>query len=94
MSERSYRSYKRDLVKINNKKLIDGVLLDYEDAENEIVDYLSQKKMIELDFSNKSDETKTKEYLKDKKREIRQHVIDCIYQRNISIRGYQDDKIE
>lgn len=94
MSERSYRSYKRDLVKINNKKLIDGVLLDYEDAENEIVDYLSQKKMIELDFSNRSDETKTKEYLKDKKREIRQHVIDCIYQRNISIRGYQDDKID
>ena len=43
MSERTYRSYKRDLVKINNKKF-DGTIMDYEEAEKEIVDYLSEKR--------------------------------------------------
>ena len=93
MAEKNFVSYRRELVKINNKKM-DGGLMDYEDAEAEVVDYLSKQKMIEISDIGNEEVNKTKEYLREKKNECRRHVIECIYQKNISVRGYQDHKIE
>jgi len=93
MSERTYRSYKRDLVKINNKKF-DGTIMDYEEAEKEIVDYLSEKKKLEFDTKQVENVIKTKDYLREKKLECRRLIVDCIYQKNISVRGYPNEKIE
>ena len=95
MNDKNFRSYKRDIVKINNKK-VTSAILDFEDAENEIVEYLTEKKMIEIteNAGEQEEVAKTKEYLRFRKREARRHVTDCIYQRNISVRGYEGDKID
>ena len=94
---KSFISYKRDIVKISNKKNVNAIL-DFEDAENEVVEYLTQQKVFDLtnsEGSNLNDNTtKDKEYLKDKKDEYRRHITDCIYEKNMSVRGYQGDKID
>lgn len=49
MSEKSFVSYKKEIVKIsNNNTSKANEVVDYDEAEKLVVDYLSEKKILEM----------------------------------------------
>ncbi len=82
------QSYKKDLLKVSKQKL-SGALLDYEEAEGEVREYVSEKLIKELDFNAKKENiVKDKQYLRKKKELYRRYIIDCIHAKDIAVRGY------
>lgn len=84
-------SYRTGINKATGKSIA-GALLDYEEAEKIVVDYITEKKKEEIEKGQVA-EVKTKEDLRHEKQKVRKWVSDCLVNSNISIRGYQDDKI-
>lgn len=88
-------SYRKDVVRINNKsKSVVGKVLDYEEAEKIIVDYLTEKRQKQMEFqegSVKNLRNLTKEELREEKKACRKMVYDCIFKNNFSVRGYQGE---
>lgn len=91
--DKSYTSYSKDILKINNRdKAISGRVLDYPVAEQEVVDFLTEKKVLRLaadggqmDLNRKL----TKADLREEKKNIRRMISECIYSKGFQIRGYQ-----
>lgn len=101
MSEKinkSYTSYKKDIVRINNKERQNiKQIYDYEDAEQLVVDFLTENKILNMEAQINEigiNRNLTKDDLKKEKEKIRRMVVDCIMQKNITVRGYSGDKIE
>lgn len=84
-------SYKTGINRALGRKL-QGVLLDYEEAEKIIVEYITDKKKEDIE-KGVVIPVKTKEDLRQEKQRVRRWVSDCIINNNMSIRGYQGDKV-
>ena len=88
-----YTSYYKDITKINNReRSMNGKILDYNVAEAEIVDYLTEKKVLRmsndannLDLSRKL----TKEDLREEKKNVEKMVTECILSKGFAVRNYQ-----
>lgn len=92
MSEYNVVSYKSGINRTLGKKVA-GILLDPEEAEKIIVEYISDKRKEQLE-NNEERQVKTKEDLRQDKQRVRKWVTDCIIGNNLSIRDYQGEKIE
>lgn len=96
--QKIFTSYKKEIIKINNKnKVLTNQVLDYEAAEDMVVNYLSEKKILKMNSNEGSignTRNLTKDELKKEKEFCRKMVSDCILQNNFSVRGYQSDKID
>jgi len=98
---KNVKVYKKDIALIagmhNNKKLSKGVL-DKEDAQIIITDFLSEIEKKELDddaaMEKRKQLTHDKQYLRDLKKKKRAQIVDCITRFNLEIRGYTPDTIE
>lgn len=98
--ERDFNSIQRDIQKINNKKQ-QGILLSYEDAMEEVKDYLSlqiKEKMNEeaklRDVNEEGILIKDKEYLRRKKKEYRGYIEECISLTNLRVKNYEGERID
>lgn len=85
-------SYKTGINRTLGKK-VSGSLLDYDEAERIIVEYITAKKKEDIE-KNQVVVVKTKEELRQEKQRVRKWVTDCIINENLSIRGYQGDDID
>ena len=85
-------SYKKGINKTLGKR-IDGVLLDFDEAEEIIVEYITDKKKAFIE-EGKVIPVKTKEDLRQEKQVVREWITNCILEKNMSIRGFQGSKIE
>lgn len=93
--------YKKEVARINSlnsQKQIKRQALDKEDAEQLITDFLSELEKKELDdealTQAKKEIKKDKSYLREIKRKKREQIIECITQKGIEVRGYNNDNIE
>ena len=98
-NELKYTSYYKDITKINNReKSVSGKILDYSQAEQEVVDYLTEKKVLRMSAGSSDmnlNRNLTKQDLRDEKKYIRKLVSECIYSKGFQIRGYQsNEKLE
>ena len=92
----TYKSYYKDIAKINNKeRKIAGTILDEELAENEIVDYLTKTKSEQLTLEGHIDLNRklTKQDLRDEKDRTRKLINECILTKGFSIRNHQGEKL-
>lgn len=98
MSEKAFVSYKKEIVKIaNNNNSKAGQVVDFDEAEKIVVDFIAEKKVLdmqvndgEIDFNRNL----TKEDLRNGKRRTRRLVSDCILQNNLSVRGYGGNRLD
>lgn len=92
-----YTSYYKDIAKINHRdKSSDGRILDYSQAEEEIVDYLTEMKVLKMSTSSGDIELTrnlTKDDLREEKKKVRKMVSECIFSKGFQVRGYQGDKL-
>lgn len=97
MTDKSFVSYRKDIVKIsNNNTSKANEVIDYDEAEKIVVDYLSERKILEMtvnDGALSSNRNLTKADLRAEKERCRKFVSDCILQKNISVRGYSGEKL-
>lgn len=97
-SQTPYTSYYKDITKINNReKSINGKILDYAVAEQEIVDYLTEKKVLRMtnDGTMELNRKLTKDDLRKEKAQIEKMITECIFSKGFSVRGYQTpDKLK
>lgn len=96
--EKAFVSYKKEIVKIaNNNTSKANEVVDYDEAEKMIVDYIAEKKVVEMQVNDGNLGTNrnlTKEDLREGKKRCRKMVSDCILQKNLSVRGYSGDKLD
>lgn len=98
MIEKDFKSFRRDILKATAQKT-DGMLLSYDDALEEVREYLQEKmseeraEEIKLETSNTGEVIKDKEYLREKKKKHRELINECIGIKNIRVKGYEGDKI-
>lgn len=94
--EQDFKSFRRDILKATNKSTT-GMILEYEEAMNEVRDYLQEKMSGELSdeikIKEEKDIVKDKEYLRKKKAKYKDLIIEAIGVKQIRVRGYEDDKI-
>lgn len=86
-------SYKKNINRTLGKRN-DGNLLDYNEAEAIVVSYITQKRLEIVNSEKEKEIVKTKEDLRREMFIVRKYVTDCILQNNMSIRGYQGNKVE
>jgi len=86
-------SYRKNINRTLGKRN-DGKLLDYSEAENVIVDYITNKRLELINNEVVKEDVKTKEDLRREMFIVRRYVSDCILENNMSIRDYQGDKVE
>lgn len=86
-------SYKKNINTTLGKRN-DGKLLDYDEAEKVVVQYITDKRLEDINNNKSKKEVKTKEDLRFEMMKTRKYVTDCILENNISIRNYQGDKVE
>jgi pilus assembly protein CpaF len=95
--ERDIKSFRNDIMKAKNKSL-EGLSLNFDEAFEEIKQYIEDKKTEELskDYFDKSEIIKKdKEYLRKRKKEYRELIREAMGMKNIAVRGYKrDDFIE
>lgn len=96
--ERDFRSFKRDLQKINNSNRA-GMVLSYDEAMEEIKDYLTEKlseDMVEhiIEKENNDIVVKDKSYLREKKNRYRNLIIDCINEKSFRVKDYEGEKLD
>lgn len=98
MAEKGFVSYRKDIVKIsNNNTSKANEVIDYDEAEKLVVDYLSERKILEMTVNDgevASNRNLTKSDLRVEKERCRKFVSDCILQNNISVRGYGGEKLD
>ena len=94
--EQSFKSFKKDLMKLNSKKQ-DGMILEYEEAIEEIGEYLKDKLTLKLEedarTGSKAKIVKDKEYLRKKREEYRGYISDCVFSKSMRVRKFEGDKI-
>lgn len=95
--EKDFKSFRRDIMKANNKSS-DGMLVTYDEALEEVRDYLQEKisneMADEIRIGDKSEPVKKdKEYLRNKKIRYRNLINECMSVKKIRVRGYQGNKI-
>lgn len=97
-NEKAFLSYKKEIVKIaNNNTSKANEVIDYDEAEKLVVDYIAEKKVLEMQVNDgeiASNRNLTKEDLRKGKEKCRKLVSDCILQNNISVRGYGGVKLD
>lgn len=96
MIEKDFKTFRRDILKATSKKT-DGMLLSYDEALEEIREYLQQRmseeKAEEVKIENNEEVVKDKEYLKQKQEKAREMISECIGIKNIRVKGYEGEKI-
>lgn len=85
-------SYKKNINTTLGKRN-DGKLLDYSEAEKVVVQYITDKRLEELNNEKQKAEAKTKEDLRREMMKVRKYVTDCLLENNVSIRDYQGEKV-
>jgi pilus assembly protein CpaF len=93
MSDYNLVSYRKNINRTLGRRN-DGILLDYNEAERVIVDYITNKRLDQINSEKEKEDVKTKEDLRREMYTVRKYVTDCILENNMSIRGYQGEKIE
>lgn len=93
--EQDFKSFRKDLMKMKSQKQEGGAVLDYDEAMDEIMDYLKEKLATEMELNannNNSGEkiVKDKEFLRKKKVIYKDYITDCVFSKNIKVRGYDD----
>ena len=92
MDDKAFLSYRKEIVKISNNNMSkSNQVVDYDEAEQIVVDFIAEKKVLdmqvndgEIDFNRNL----TKEDLRRGKKRTEKLVSDCLLQNNISVRGY------
>lgn len=97
MIEKDFKTFRRDILKATSQKT-DGMLLSYDDAMEEVREYLQEKmseeKAEELRYENDEGEViKDKEYLRQKQKRVREMINECIGIKNIRVKDYEGEKI-
>lgn len=94
--QREFTSFKKDIVRITNNKDEIKRTLDYDEAELEILKYLTEKNVANMKANGEIKENRnlTKSDLIYQKKNIRNTIVECIMSKNISIRGYLGEKLE
>jgi len=95
--EKDFKTFRRDILKATSQKT-DGMLLSYDDAMEEVREYLQEKmseeKAEELRYENDEGEViKDKEYLRQKQKRVREMINECIGIKNIRVKDYEGEKI-
>lgn len=96
--EKDFKTFRRDILKATAQKT-DGMLLGYDDAMEEVREYLQEKisqEKVDAMLYEKDDEgeiIKDKEYLRQKKKKFRDLISECIGIKNIRVKGYEGEKI-
>jgi len=94
--EQSFKDFRREILKATNKDTT-GVILRYEEAEDEIREYLHDKISEELSDDIKTGKNenikKDKEYLKKKQDKYRELIQEAIGIKEIKVKGYEGKKI-
>lgn len=92
--EQDFKSFRRDIMKATNKST-SGIILEYEEALEEVRDYLQERISEELARQKtiEKDVAKDKEYLREKKEKYRDLILEAISIKNLRIRGYEGDKL-
>lgn len=98
MIEKDFKSFRREIMKANNQN-IDGLLLNYDDALEEVREYLQEKMSDELADKIKIEDkskivVKDKAYLRDKKKHYKNLINECIGIKGIRVVGYTKEKID
>ena len=86
-------SYKKNINTALGKRN-DGMLLDYDEAEKMVVKYITDKRLEDISNDKTKKEVKTKEDLRNEITKTRRYVTNCLLENNISVRDYQDEKVE
>lgn len=97
--ERDFRDFKRELRKINHSNNLSGFVLTYDEAMEEVREYLTEKlsnNMLEdtKTHSNQDITVKDKAYLREKKAKYRELIIDCINEKSFRVKDYENDLLE
>lgn len=90
--ETDFKSFRRDLMKLNRQKQENGIVLSYEEALEEVQELLSQRLAQEMDIEQKEKEkqvVKDKEYLRQKKEKYRDLITSIVLSNSIRVRGYE-----
>lgn len=94
--EQSFKSFKKDLMKLNRQKQ-EGMIMEYEEAMEEVSKYLQEKLALKMEDEAKTGKskkvTKDKEYLRRKRAEYKNYITDCVFSQNIRVRKYDGDRI-
>lgn len=94
--EQSFKSFRKDLMKVNRQKQ-EGALLEYEEAIEEVEEYLQEKLSLKMEdearVGDKAKIVKDKEYLRRKRAEYKNYITDCVFSKNFRVRRYDGDKI-
>lgn len=95
--EQSFHSFRKDLAKIKNLKQEGGVLLDYEEALEQVRTKLAEKLGNILENESKEEKkeqvVKDKEYLRKKMATYKSYISDIVFANNIQVRKYESNKI-
>lgn len=94
--EQDFRSFRKDLMKMQRQKQEGGIVLDYDEALEQVRELLGEKLVHQMESDLDGEEknvTKDKEYLRKKKELYRNHITDIVFTENIRVRGYEDNKI-
>ena len=72
-----------------------GIILEYEEALEEVRDYLQERISEELgrQKTNEKDVIKDKEYLRQKKEKYRDLILEAMSIKNIRVRGYEGESV-
>lgn len=95
--EKDFKTFRRDIMKATNTNY-NGFLLSYEEAIEEVREYLQDKITNQLAESirignNNEIIKKDKEYLREKKRKYRDLISECVGIKGLRVKNYEGDKI-
>lgn len=85
--ETSIKSFKKDMMKLNNQKM-DGSTLEYDEALEYVRKELAEILKQDMELENTPNEEKNKAYLRKKKAKYREYITEIIYKSRIRVRGY------
>ena len=91
--KRDLVSYKKNINTTLGKRN-DGKLLDYNEAEKVVVQYITDRRLEDINNNKNKQAVKTKEDLRHEMLKVRKYITDCILENNISIRNYQGPLVE
>ena len=90
--EQDFRSFRRELAKMNRQKQESGILLSYDEALEEVQRLLAERLADELGLDEKESDlkkVKDKEYLRRKKKHYRDLIQGIVLTNGILVRGYE-----
>lgn len=99
IGQNDFRTFKKEIRKATNKNL-SGMILSYEDSLDEVRELLQvrlseelgNEKEVEKIHGKKSEASKDKEYLREKKKDYKGLIEDCVSMNNLRVQGFEDNR--